>query len=891
MSGWKGEKKDEDSDEQSPFGGVDKSTLLQEVRCFNDQQLNSRKCCTVITKLLYLLSQGEKFTSTEATEVFFSVTKLFQSKETMLRRMVYLVIKALTASAEEVIIVTSCLTRDMHSKNDLYRANAIRVLCSITDASMMAQIERFLKQAIVDKQPFVASAALVSGLHLMNSSPDVVKRWQNEVQQAVMDKQSTMVQYHALALLHEIKQHDRWAVSKLVSQLCKSQLQSPLAQCLLIRYAVRVIEDGADAAQERQSYDFLESCLRHKNDMVILEAARAICNLRNVTPRELTPAITVLQLFLNSQKPVLRFASARALNKVAVNHPLSVSACNLDLESLISDSNRSIATLAITTLLKTGSEFSVDRLMKQISSFMADIADEFKIVVVDAIRSLCLKYSQKHRLLMSFLSNILREEGGYEYKKAIVDSILLLIREIPEAMEPGLSHLCEFIEDCEFTVLSVQILFLLGKEGPKTSNPAKFIRYIYNRVILENATVRAAAVTALAKFGAACSKLREATMTLLRRCLHDNDDEVRDRATFFLAVLESESETQRWSSSSSLPSIHHLEKTLADYTNFQRFEVPFDFLKAVNETPVTAAEAKAAAAANTAAIAAATSAPSRQAGGGAAEPGQDTNSKMQQELINKLPQLAHVGKLFKACRPVELTEQESEYLANVVKLVCPEHILLQFNITNTIKDQALSDCVVKLDISQVEGLAEEATVPAPMLMFEVPGQSWVCLRRDVDAGFPTGSIGCTLSFTAKEIDPATGEPDEEGYEDEYQLEEVELSTADYVHRVSVADFGRSWDVIGDTHEVMEAYSLTTLKTLQDAVNAIIEFMGMQTLDGTHNVPNSAKSHRVLLCGLFMGSQVLVRSDIVLDPAGGVNMQLAIRSERDDVSQAIAASVA
>lgn len=48
--------------------------------------------------------------------------------------------------------------------------------------------------------------------------------------------------------------------------------------------------------------------------------------------------------------------------------------------------NRSIATLAITTLLKTGSEGSVDRLMKQISSFMNEIADEFKIVVVKAIR-------------------------------------------------------------------------------------------------------------------------------------------------------------------------------------------------------------------------------------------------------------------------------------------------------------------------------------------------------------------------------------------------------------------------------------------------------------------------------------------------------------------------
>jgi len=43
------------------------------------------------------------------------------------------------------------------------------------------------------------------------------------------------------------------------------------------------------------------------------------------------------------------------------------------MESMISDQNRSIATLAITTLLKTGKESSIDRLMKQISTFMTDI--------------------------------------------------------------------------------------------------------------------------------------------------------------------------------------------------------------------------------------------------------------------------------------------------------------------------------------------------------------------------------------------------------------------------------------------------------------------------------------------------------------------------------------
>ena len=80
-----------------------------------------------------------------------------------------------------------------------------------------------------------------------------------------------------------------------------------------------------------------------------------------------------------------------------MTRPLAVTNCNVDLESLMSDTNRSIATLAITTLLKTGNESSVDRLMKQITNFMSDIADEFKIVVVEAIRSLCLKFPLKYR--------------------------------------------------------------------------------------------------------------------------------------------------------------------------------------------------------------------------------------------------------------------------------------------------------------------------------------------------------------------------------------------------------------------------------------------------------------------------------------------------------------
>lgn len=62
-------------------------------------------------------------------------------------------------------------------------------------------------------------------------------------------------------------------------------------------------------------------------------------------------------------------------------------------------------------------------------------------------------HADRYRALMNFLSNVLREDGGFEYKKAIVDSILILIKDIPDAKEPGLGHLCEFIEACSVALL------------------------------------------------------------------------------------------------------------------------------------------------------------------------------------------------------------------------------------------------------------------------------------------------------------------------------------------------------------------------------------------------------------------------------------------------------
>ena len=60
---------------------VDKTTVLQEARVFDETPIKPRRCCLILTKLISLVASGERLTPLEATDTFFRVTKLFQSND------------------------------------------------------------------------------------------------------------------------------------------------------------------------------------------------------------------------------------------------------------------------------------------------------------------------------------------------------------------------------------------------------------------------------------------------------------------------------------------------------------------------------------------------------------------------------------------------------------------------------------------------------------------------------------------------------------------------------------------------------------------------------------------------------------------------------------------
>ncbi|TDZ54754.1 putative coatomer subunit gamma [Colletotrichum trifolii] len=913
-------KKDEDAD--LGLVKVDRTQVFQEARLFNSSPIQPRKCRILLTKILLLLYTGEKFPRQEATTLFFGISKLFQNRDSSLRQTVLLTLKDIASSAEDIIMVTSTVMKDTGGSTDaIYRPNAIRALCRIIDATTVQSIERVMKTAIVDKNPSVSSAALVSSYHLLPIAKDVVRRWQSETQEAAASTKSssgfslgfssssgqlpsnnsTMPQYHAVGLLYAMRMHDRMALVKMVQQFgAAGAVKSSAAIVMLVRLAAQLAEE--DPSLRKPMMQLLDGWLRHKSEMVNFEAAKAICDMRDVTDAEVSQAVHVLQLFLTSPRAVTKFAALRILHNFASFKPNAVSVCNPDIELLISNSNRSIATFAITTLLKTGNEASVDRLMKQISGFMSEITDEFKITIVEAIRTLCLKFPNKQAGMLAFLSGILRDEGGYEFKRAVVESMFDLIKFVPESKEDALSHLCEFIEDCEFTKLAVRILHLLGLEGPKTPQPTKYIRYIYNRVVLENAIVRAAAVTALAKFGVGQKdpEVKRSVEVLLTRCLDDVDDEVRDRAALNLRLMHEDDEiSEKFVKNDSMFSLPYFEHQLVMYVTSEdksAFDTPFD----ISQIPVVTREQADAEDRTKKLTATAPSlkppkaSPTKTSAGSPEAVASATAAAQRyaQELM-QIPEMKEFGSVLKSSPIVELTESEMEYVVTVVKHIFKEHIVFQYEIKNTLQATVLENVSVVATPSEEEELEEVFILQAESLATDEPGKVYVAFKKvNGEGSMPVSSFSNILKFTSKEIDPTTNEPEESGYDDEYEVAEFDLAGSDYVIPTFAGNFNHIWEQVGASgEEAEETLQLSSMKSIAEATEELAKVLSLQPLEGT-DVPVNQTTHTLKLLGKTVGGgRVVANVRMAYSSKSGVTTKITVRSEEEGVASLVVASVA
>lgn len=185
------------------------------------------------------------------------------------------------------------------------------------------------------------------------------------------------------------------------------------------------------------------------------------------------------------------------------------------------------------------------------------------------------------------------------------------------------------------------------------------------------------------------------------------------------------------------------------------------------------------------------------------------------EELMQIPEIREFGNVLKSSPIVELTEAETEYVVGVVKHIFKGHIVLQYEIKNTLPATVLENVSVMATPSDEEELEEAFIVSAEKLETDVPGKVYVAFRKvNGEESLPVSTFSNILKFTSKEIDPTTNEPEEGGYDDEYEVSDFDLSGSDYVIPTFASNFAHVWEQVGaQGEEAEETLQLSGMKSI------------------------------------------------------------------------------
>jgi len=259
-----------------------------------------------------------------------------------------------------------------------------------------------------------------------------------------------------------------------------------------------------------------------------------------------------------------------------------------------------------------------------------------------------------------------------------------------------------------------------------------------------------------------------------------------------------------------------------------------------------------------------------------------TVSARQQERyiaeLSQIPLFATLGPLLKSSPAVELTESDLEYFVTCVKHIYRHNVVLQFNCTNTMKNIVLKD--IEVDV-QAQGFEVEGCIPCSKLEYDVVGKIYVVLKYSDDPQMCMTTVGCKLIYKVLEIGQDGDE--EEAYEDEYPLENLDINISDSIVKILKTNFAAAWEELGLGCELSQLYSFDSIKTIDEMVKKLEE-LGLNACDGSGTIDPSKSSHVLLLAGKFRGGQeVLINCKIVKGvQSAGVNIQFTVRCQDNEI---------
>ena len=824
---------------------------------FNEKNIQTNQCIDSLVNLIYLLNKGEKFTEDEKEKIFFSATKLLHSANPLLRRIIFLFVKHLNWWQSSFILTGSLIT-ELNNDDDLIKPNCFRLLGQITDASSVNVVERLLKQAITNNNHEVASSALACTLFMCLKGFGVAKTWVNEISEKLNSSlgEENLLTFHTLLLLKEIKKNDKLFLIKIFCKIAENtNSRSQFAICQLIRYITELLKKGdLDKNNKNTFLIFLERCLYSIEESIRIEAARGILQIEC---KHQKTAIGVLCDLISSTNKIVSFSALKTLDKYIDNFAQTVAVdIFLETEKIIEDNNTnsSIKSYAFSIFLKISKGLSDYRLEKMFKTFIEQYSkfkEDFKRKLIIISKNISQENPSKNKLYYNFFTSLFKLEAGPQTKLEILDALIWFIYNDKDLKLQSLFFLAESIFDCQYDILKIRILNLLGKECELVSNKSKLVRYIYNQIILESPMVRASAISALGEIGLKEKKLRDIIISLIEKSLNDDDNEVRERAFMYSKALNELKEEKN--EENQLVNFVFPKKvknpTPVDELNIDLIQLVLnsekdnllknndiskELLNILNDTEKISDIVKK---------------------NKTKKKDKESKKKNAEENENENEGQTIFWKVYgkpKIITPYKkLTDESAEYLTKYRKMVHDKIVVIDFEIKNTIEFQTINNISIDIDNLQSEGFDFDKTeiVPIKSLKTNESDHLYFKLLKEKDEVYSNCSFNCTLKFDLQELD-VKGNPHGIPVKETYKLDKVvEVSYADYYvknPKVNIDNFQEFWKQAEKSeYEKTDEKMGLPYNSIKSAAENFSEIIGLEPLNNIDAIDSNVKKYEFI----------------------------------------------
>jgi coatomer protein complex subunit gamma len=562
--------------------------------------------------------------------------------------------------------------------------------------------------------------------------------------------------------------------------------------------------------------------------------------------------ISILCDLISSSNKIVRFSALKTLDKYIDNYAQNVAVdIFLEMEKIIEDNNTnsSIKSYAFSIFLKISKGLSDYRLEKMFKTFIEQypkFKEDFKKKLIIISKNISRENITKNKLYFNFFCSLFKLEAGPQTKLEILDAIIWFIFNDKELKLQTIFFLAESIFDCQYDVLKIRILNLLGKECELVTNKSKLVRYIYNQIILESPMVRASAISALGEIGLKEKNLRDIIVSLIEKCLNDDDNEVRERAFMYSKALKAVKDDKK--EDNHLINFVFPKKiknpTAIDELNINLIQLVLnsekenllknkdisgELLYLLNDTEKISEIIKK---------------------NKTTEKKTADNKKKKESKDNEpeyiFRKIYGDPKIYTAYK--KLTNESAEYLTKYRKIIHDKIIVIDFEIKNTIEFQTINNISIEVDNLQSEGFNFDKAeiIPIKSLKTNDVGHLYFSILKEKDEIYSNCTFNCTLKFDLQELD-VKGNPHGIPIKETYKLEkEVEVSYADYYvknQKVNIDNFQEFWKQAEKSgYEKGEEKVGLPCHNIKSAVEKFSEIIGLEPLNNIEAIDSSMRKY-------------------------------------------------